>query len=247
MKKTALSKPTKKQSNQELPMNPLLLLVAVIVVLLIVFQAACSPRKIRYPKNVIEACPYTHELIEAGPLTPEKLLSLVKNHDLDHKCINYLKNLLKPFAEKSKQINYTLDSVTPKPHYSIILIDDPAFGLVALSEVAQSWNHALGLSAVSIVDSYFNANVYVKGTDTLPDKTAAVALTAPNKPCVIFIKNNLNYPEPFLETMTHELGHCMGLDHRPDLDQIMQAVDFIGHHVVDEVSARILKDFNPYW
>lgn len=251
MKTTRLSKNTKPDCCKRLTADLVytLVLLGLMLFLLIVSLAACSPRKILYPQSVIDACPYEHELIPQGPLTEETLRSLVKNHDLDHKCINYLKRLLAPHTKALKKtvIPGTLDAATPRAHYKIyILASNPYLTYLRIEEAIASWNRALGRNVLSITFNFREANIILTPTNTLSENNPGVSIVSAANPCLLFVKSDLPHPEPNLEVVAHEIGHCLGLDHCGDSCGVMQANGYVGHHEIDEESIRILKEFNPY-
>ncbi len=91
------SNPTKSSNNTKIRLK-YVFRTAVLWILFsfsILTAPACYKQKnLSLPASVIDACPYEHLPIPPGPITEETVNNLVANHDLDHKCIRHLKDLL---------------------------------------------------------------------------------------------------------------------------------------------------------
>lgn len=225
------------------------ILVPLVFLLWMAFAAACSPRKIHYPASVIDRCPFEHIEIPEGPLTQETVDNIINNHDLDHQCINYLKNLLKPFIEKYnlhfKTIPYTLPSVTPRDHYLVYYFIFPEQLAEIIAPVIAHWNGSLGRNFIEVTDDPLSANIYIMFNPAMPVGAIGIALTASNLPCTLMVNPDITNITVGLEVASHEIGHCLGLDHRED-GGLMEPAKLQGSATPDPTSIKILRLFNPY-
>lgn len=222
---------------------------------------ACSHQKhLSVPESVINACPYEHLPVLPGPITEETINNLLLNHDLDHKCIDYLKDLLGRInrnklkaAEGGVVIpeepldyhNGTLWYVTPLKNYYLASYGFTEAGDKKINEGMKAWNDVLprkiirrkfGAQAPNVVIHPWPMDAW--------DSTLAVATTL-GLTCFISVRMDLNL-DLYPAVISHELGHCFGLGHSDEPDSLMFPYIRSLDPSPDPLSVGLFEDFNPF-
>ena len=127
-----------------------------------------------------------------------------------------------------------------------VLPGDPCHTSQTCGNVYDCWEHGAGVLALTSVT--FASNGAVVDTDIEINAASATPSIVDSPPCTGGVINSSCVANDVQNTVTHEFGHALGLDHSPDPTSTMYASAPVGEtskRILDPASKQFVCDVYP--